>query len=150
MKISYKDKLIFGSINLKGVICLNNNDVSYITIRIYIYMLIAYLRGSVEVKEKYKNFDLLLNSKFMEHESIEHEIITDSSPGFLFVKTERKPQEKVTFYLTVEGKKMFIKINWILVTAIFTFVGFIFGVVKFVLPFFLVATTIFGCWCFDF
>ncbi|QIN27845.1 hypothetical protein GJU84_12185 (plasmid) [Staphylococcus chromogenes] len=113
-----------------------SNDVSYITIRIYIYLFIAYFKGYVEVKENYKNFDLLLNSKFLEHESIEHEVITDSSPGFLFIGTRRKPQEKVTFYLTIEGKKMFIKINWILLTALFTFIGFIFGVVKFVLPFF--------------
>lgn len=108
-----------------------SNDVSYITIRIYIYLFIAYFKGYVEVKEKYKNFDLLLKSKFMEHESIEHEIITDSSP-----RTRRKPQEKVTFYLTIEGKKMFIKINWILVATLFTFIGFIFAVVTFVLPYF--------------
>ena len=36
--------------------------------------------------------------------------------------------EKVTFYLTIEGKKMIIKINWILVAT----------------------TTIFGCLGFDF
>ena len=113
-----------------------SNDVSYITIKIYIYLFIAYFKGYVEVKEKYKNFDLLLKSKFMEHESIEHEVITDSSPGFLSIRTRRKPQEKVTFYLTLEGKKMFIKINWILVVTLFTFIGFIFGVVTFVLPYF--------------
>lgn len=112
-----------------------SNDVSYITIRIYIYLLIAYFKGYVVVKEKYKNFDLLLQSEFLEHESMEYEIISDSSSGFFSVRTQRKHQEKVTFYLTLEGKKMFFKINWIIFLSVCTLFGFGFTVFEVLLPF---------------
>lgn len=113
-----------------------SNDYSYITIRIYFYLFIAYFNGYVEVKDTYKNFDLLLKSNLMVHESLEHDLVTDSSPGFLFIGRKRKPQERTTFYITTEGKKQFIKTNWKLVGMLFLFIGFAFTVIQFVLPFF--------------
>lgn len=110
--------------------------MSYITIRIYIFLLIAYFKGYVEVKEKYKNFDLLLQSEFLEHESLEYDIISDSSPGLFSIRKQRKPQEKVTFYLTLEGKKVFFKINWMILFSVCTLFGFGFTVFEVILPFF--------------
>lgn len=134
--MNYKDKSIFGFFDWKGRFYLND-EYSYITIRIYFYLLIAYFRGYVEVKEKYKNFDVLLKSNLMKHESFEYDVITDSRPGFLSIMRERKPQEKVTFYITTEGKKQFIKTNWKIFLIVCGFIGFVFGLIQFIISYFL-------------